>query len=992
MDESARSVPLPGPLRLPSSLPFVGRWDQLAALASAQSEAAAGARRVVLVGGEAGSGKSRIVREFARAAYDDGAAVLHGACDPVVRTPYGPFVEALDHLVRYAPPDRLRAVIGPAAGELTRLIPDLPARIGALPVPMEADQDTERYRLYSAVSDLLSGVSGVRPVVLVLEDGHWADTPSLLLLRHVARSVDARLLVVATFRDTEAEVPADLSETLVDLRRSDGVVRIRVGGLTEADVLDFVGRASGAHVDQAARELAEEIARLTQGNAFLVCELWQSLVETGSVGTEDGLLRLLRPLDEIATPASVRELASQRLHRLDDATTELLEAGAVAGSDFTLATIRSVTGQADGELLGAIERARASGMIEELPGRTLDYRFTHELVRRAVYDRLPAHRRAALHLRIGEALEAAGTGRASDLAHHFSAAMPLAGSERAVEYNLRAADAAAASLAFDEAAEHLRSALDLGVVDDRQRAEALLELGNAYLRAGAAPDAMAAYRQVADAARRDSDGNLLARAAIGFEAASWRPRTMEDIAIELLEEALDLLPEEDSQGRVEVLASLVRPLGIGDQLERSRETLAEAVAAARRLGDPTTLARTLVQAHFTRGGVPATDILDMLAEAQALAAEVGEVEVDAQARLWRCIILVASGGLEQARGELVSQGAAAHRARQPFINYINEYLGSTLALSTGHLEAAAAAAERANEWGRHLRGGDVSVNYGIQMFGVRREQGRLAEVAPVIRVLAGTGAVGGPWRAGMAAILAELGMADDALDMLARIRAEGFESAAAGTRLTSMVYAADAAAAVGDGRMALLLYAELAALAGTNLVIGQAVTCYGAADRHLGMLAMTSGDMDLAAEHLSAAVRLNREMGAATWLAHALYQHGRVLSRLDDPAATAALAEAEGLAEAIGMPSLLARIRSAGMPRSERPLPDGLSPREVEILRLVAGGLSNREIGTRLSISEHTAANHVRSILRKTGCGNRTQAASYAYRQGLAADVPETSV
>jgi predicted ATPase len=229
MDESARSVPLPGPLRLSSSLPFVGRWDQLAALASAQSEAAAGARRVVLVGGEAGSGKSRIVREFARAAYDDGAAVLHGACDPVVRTPYGPFVEALDHLVRYAPPDRLRAVIGPAAGELTRLIPDLPARIGALPVPMEADQDTERYRLYSAVSDLLSGVSGVRPVVLVLEDGHWADTPSLLLLRHVARSVDARLLVVATFRDTEAEVPADLSETLVDLRRSDGVVRIRVG-------------------------------------------------------------------------------------------------------------------------------------------------------------------------------------------------------------------------------------------------------------------------------------------------------------------------------------------------------------------------------------------------------------------------------------------------------------------------------------------------------------------------------------------------------------------------------------------------------------------------------------------------------------------------------------------------------------------------------------------------------------------------------------------
>jgi DNA-binding CsgD family transcriptional regulator/tetratricopeptide (TPR) repeat protein len=992
MDEHSRSVPLPGPLRLPSSLPFVGRWDQLAALAAAQAEAAAGARRVVLVGGEAGSGKSRIVREFARAAYDDGAAVLHGACDPVVRTPYGPFVEALDHLVRFAPPDRLRAVIGPAPGELTRLLPELPARIGALAAPMPADQDTERYRLYSAVSDLLAGISTVRPLVLVLEDGHWADTPSLLLLRHVARSVDARLLVVATFRDTEAEVPADLSDTLVDLRRSDGVVRIRVGGLTEADVLDFVGRASGAHVDQAARELAEEIARLTQGNAFLVCELWQSLVETGSVVTEDGRLRLIRPPADIATPEGVRELASQRLHRLDDATTELLEVGAVAGPEFTLGNVRAATGQADEELLGAVERARASGMIEEIPGRSLDYRFTHELVRRAVYDRLPAHRRATLHLRIGEAMDAAGTGRASDLAHHFTAALPLTGGERAVDNNLQAAAAATASLAFDEAADHLRAALDLGIADDRRRAEALLELGNACVRSGAAPDAMDAYRQVAEAARQESDGNLLAMAAIGFEAASWRPRTMEDVATQLLEEALELLPDEDSQRRVEVLASLVRPLGIGGQLERSRQTLDDAVAAARRLGDPTTLARTLVQAHFTRGAVLAADILAMLAEAQVLADQVGEVEVDAQARLWRCIILIGSGGLEQARRELVSQGAAAYRARQPFINYINEYLGSTLALCTGHLEAAAAAAERANDWGRHLRGGDVSVNYGIQMFGVRREQGRLAEVAPVVRVLAGTGAVGGPWRAGMAAILAELGMAEDALDMLARIRAEGFESAAAGTRLTAVIYAADAAAAVGDARMASLLYDELAPLAGTNLVIGQGVTCYGAADRYLGMLALTAGELELAAGHLASGVQLNREMGAATWLAHSLYQHGRVFSRLDNPQATGTLAEAEALAEAIGMPSLLARIRSVGLPRPPRALPDGLSPREVEILRLVAGGLSNRQIGERLAISEHTAANHIRSILRKTGCGNRTQAASYAFRQGLAADSPEPSV
>ena len=991
MDERERSVPLPGPLRLLSSLPFVGRWDQLGALASALEAAAAGSRRVVLVGGEAGSGKSRLVREFARIAYAEGSVVLHGACDPVVRTPYGPFLEALDHLVRFAPPDRLREVIGPAAGELTRLIPDLPSRIGALPAPMEADQDTERYRLYSAVSDLLTGVSTVRPVVLILEDGHWADTPSLLLLRHVARSVDARLLVVATFRDTEAEVPADLSDTLVDLRRSDGVVRIRVGALSRADLLDFVGRASGVHADQVVGEVADEVARLTQGNAFLLCELWQSLVETGSVGAEDGHLRLVHPLDEIATPESVRELASQRLHRLDDPTTELLEAGAVAGPDFALATVRAATGLSDEDLLVAVEQARASGMIEEIPGRGLEYRFTHELVRRAVYDRLPGHRRAALHLRIGEALED-GDRQASGLAYHFTAALPLGGTGRAVEYNLQAASAAAASLAFDEAADHLRVAIDLGIGDDRRRAEALLDLGTACMRSGSAPDAMAAYREVAVAARATADGDLLAQAAIGFAAASWRPRIMDEVSIDMLEEALGLLPEGDSHRRVEVLASLVRTLGSCGDVERARATLESGVAMARRVGDRASLARTLVQAIFARGALPTAAILDMLSEANSLAVEVGDLEIDAQARLWHCIVLIANGSLDAARRELIAQGAAAARARQPFISYINDYLGSTLALCTGHLAAAADAAERANDWGRHMRGGDVGGNYGIQMFGVRREQGRLAEVAPVVRMLAGTGNLGGPWRGGLAALMAELGMTDQALDLLAGIRSDGFADEVPWTRLVSMIYTADAATAVGDARMSAILYQELEPLAGTNVLIGQGITCYGAADRYLGMLALTTGEVAVAARHLEAAVHLNREMGAATWLAHSLYHQGRAQVQLSDPGAGAALEEAEQLAGVIGMPSLLSRIRAIGVPRAmaDEP-PDGLSAREVEILRLVARGLSNRDIGARLFISEHTAANHVRSILRKTGCANRTQAASYAFRHGLT-DTPEPPV
>src|SRR3954447_26019566 len=195
---------LPGPLRLAPTFPFAGRSRELALLRTlipGETESL----RFALVGGEAGSGKSRLVREFAHEAAGSGALVLYGACDAVVQRPYRPFVEALEQLVRTAPSDDLHADLGAAGGELVRLVPDLAVRTGALPPPVAADPDTERHRLHSAVADLLAAVGRRAPLVVVVEDLHWADTPTLLLLRHLARGAsDARAVIVTTFRDTEA--------------------------------------------------------------------------------------------------------------------------------------------------------------------------------------------------------------------------------------------------------------------------------------------------------------------------------------------------------------------------------------------------------------------------------------------------------------------------------------------------------------------------------------------------------------------------------------------------------------------------------------------------------------------------------------------------------------------------------------------------------------------------------------------------------------------
>ena len=363
---------LPGPLRLTSAFPFVGRSAEVEALRTLVPTAVGEGRRVVLLSGEPGSGKTRLVREFGRAVAGDGVRVLYGACDPVVRTPYGPFVEALDHLARVTEPAALRAAMGPGGGELTRLLPDLPLRIGELPSPVRADPDTERHRLHTAVADLLAGVTRERPALLVLEDGHWADASTLLLLRYLARAAgNARVLLLATFRDTEAEVPETLAETLADLRRSDDVVRLRLEGLSPEEVTDLVRAATGGEPGPELRELAQAIHDLTRGNAFLVCELWRALVEADAVETADGRVRVARAPAELGSPQSVREVVSQRLCRLAPRTSDLLELAATAGTAFDLGVLRRAARLEEAELPAAFDEAVRSGMIEELPSPVL---------------------------------------------------------------------------------------------------------------------------------------------------------------------------------------------------------------------------------------------------------------------------------------------------------------------------------------------------------------------------------------------------------------------------------------------------------------------------------------------------------------------------------------------------------------------------------------------------------------------------------------------
>jgi tetratricopeptide (TPR) repeat protein len=381
-------------------------------------------------------------------------------------------------LLRICEPEALRQSLGGEGDQLARLVPEL-AQLTGTPAEPSGDPEADRYLLQTTATGVLTRMSRVRPLLLVVDDLHWSDTETLYLLRRLARTApETRMVVVAAFRDPGEEIGPALADALADLSRLDAVTRLRLRGLSAEEVSAFIRASADA---EATPELASHLGKLTAGTPLLLCELWRDLRESGSVEVLRGSVQLSRPLGEARGSERVREFVRQRLSRVPPETRAVVETAAVVGPRFELGVLGEAAGLEPAPLLDRLDEAAGAGLLEALPEPLLAWRFTHELLRRAVYDRLKAARRADLHLRVGEALEHAHSADPSrvlpELAHHFTLAAPLAGIERAVDYNLRAAEAAIASLAYGEAAARLSSALELGIGDPRERASVQSELG-----------------------------------------------------------------------------------------------------------------------------------------------------------------------------------------------------------------------------------------------------------------------------------------------------------------------------------------------------------------------------------------------------------------------------------------------------------------------------------------------------------------------------------
>ena len=447
-----------------------------------------------------------------------------------------------------------------------------------------------------------------------------------------------------------------------------------------------------------------------------------------------------------------------------------------------------------------------------------------------------------------------------------------------------------------------------------------------------------------------------------------------------------------------MLSSLARALDYSGAPDEAMVVHPQALAMARRLGDAGTIAAAL-RAVATARWLPQEFAARVRTtrEAEHLAERIGDREGVLQAASWRLFDLMELGDLNARAREFAAYTKLADEVRQPFYQYIAVSSRAMMALFEGRLDESERLAREALELGSRMPGLDAEGVYGLQMFSVRREQGRLRELAPVVAYFVQHTAAAATWRPGLALVYTELGLAAEARAEFERVAANGFESVPKDARwVTCITYLAEVCAFLGDAERAAALYTELAPFEGRNLIAPPNVACFGSASRHLGMLAAAMKRWPDAERHFEAGLAMNARQHARPWLAHTQHQYAAMLlarnGASDRERAASLLDEALAAAREIGMAALAERAAAlreeAGRASGRARYPAGLSQREVEVLRLVAAGRGNREIAEALFVSHNTVANHVRSILTKTNTANRTEAAAFAVQHALVGKQP----
>ena len=877
---------------------LLGREREMAALRAALASASRGRGRLVLLSGEAGIGKTRLADTFAAEAREGGARVAWGRCWEAGGAPvYWPWLQAARSLLRDVEAEDLRRLIGPDGSHIAQILPEVRGALPEVPDLLDDDSDRARFQLFDAFSRLLRNAARNGPIVLILDDLHAADEPSLLLLRFVSMDLaETSVVVVAIYREGELAATDPRLALLAEVSRVSAAERLDPPGFTVDEVARYIESTASERPPDG---LAEAVHRETEGNPLFVGEIVRLLAEEGRLG---------RPPDGTGQPLGVTEgvkvVIGRRLARLSDPCRDLLARASVVGVEIPLDLVAALEERPAAEVVPLLDEAVAAHVLLEphTPGGA--WRFAHALIRDVQYASLAGSVRRDLHLRIARALETlpASEPPLAELAHHYVLAGPTAEPGRAVEYATRAAERATSVHAYEEAARLYRLGLQAGGLDEGARCTLLMRLGESVTRGGNQAAGKHAYWEAAEIAQRLGLGEQLGHAALGYGGLFYWMRAGDDVRlVPLLERALAALGPGDSALRAALLGRLAGALRDEWSMVRRSALSSEAVAIARRVGDQRTLLEALI-CHVAAAMGP-----DSTAEMAEYRREIRELR-----EAWHeylLIIVIAFGedwGL--ARAEVESYGRRARKVRQPILDWYYGVMHATLGLLQGRLAETERVLEAARQRSDPTQLWESRFSYGLAIIALRREQDRLGEVVEDAHQLAADH-VGYRMLPALAAYVdAAVGRLDEARSQMDELAVDGFAFLPRDHGwLFGMTYLAETALLLGDARRAAEIEQLLSPYA-DRMGFASGEISSGPVDRVRGLLAAFAGRHDEAIVLLEHAGRDATRKGARLWAVRSSVDRARVLVERDKPGdrgvARSLVNEALDACRELGLPAI----------------------------------------------------------------------------------------
>jgi class 3 adenylate cyclase/tetratricopeptide (TPR) repeat protein len=847
---------------------FVGRAHEFAELVAGIDGALASQGRLLMISGEPGVGKSRLARQAVAYAEQKGARALWGRCwEHGGAPPYWPWVQSLRHLIADAEPPTLSGWLGTDAAEIAQIEPEIRKRIAGLPEPPSAElaqPEKARFRLFDSVASFVRRAAATQPLLIILDDLHAADPTSLMMLVAVSRQLRTmRATIVGTYREVEVKHLPELAALITEVEREGLVLPLR--GLAENDISEFVERTWGV---RAPSLLVHSLRETTAGNPFFLHEVLRQMAADGQLtaGGLDGGSVLLN------IPRGVSEFIKRLTQPLPDDVRQMLDVASVLGREFPINALAAAMGEPRDAIIDGLDRAISLELISEARSGSGRYSFRHALIREALYDALPAARRRSLHHAVAEAIRALNVEHPpfAEIAYHYCRGASPSDAELAVDYSRQAARIAERQLAYEEAAQHLRNAIDALALkpggDEPLKAELLCDLGEAQAKTGDLAEARKTCLRAIELARRVNRPEPFARAVVTAGRGVSNSGETDRELVGLLNEALDRLGDADSPLRGQALARLGIELYWADR-ERSVALCQEAVEIARRLNDPHTSIVALWGRHLSlRNPDSLEQRLADGREAIVVAERERERDFALEARFYRITDLVEAGDIAGAdsglREYLIAEAELKDRFRRGLL------LQGMRALMDGRLAEATALAQQAfiagQQSGRPLTLNAFLVQNGMAMW----ELGRLGELQPQLRAYVAQNPLIVFARCGLQLSLIQHGNLDEARGEFQSLARDEFAQVPRDWNwLASMFVLAEICVDLGEAKHAEIVYRLLAPYSARNAMLGYYHT-FGSVAFALGRLAALLGRFDEAAAHFEMALAANAQIRAMVPLAH----------------------------------------------------------------------------------------------------------------------------